>query len=42
MPGEPGRCVFRDRTHMRFYKRNFRSEVRTRVLDDAKCEGITY
>ena len=42
IPGEPGRHVFRDRTRKRFYKRNVRSGGRTRVLDDVKCEAITY
>ena len=30
------------RTRKRFYERNVRNEIRTRVLDDVKCEGITY
>ena len=26
----------------RFYKGSVRSVIRTRVLDDAKCEGVTH
>ena len=34
----------RDRTRKRFYwyERNLRSKIRTRVLNDVKCEGIPY
>ena len=34
--------AFRDRTRKRFYKRNVRSEIRTRVLDDVQCDGNTF
>ena len=42
LPGEPGRCVLSDARaeSVSTYKRNALREIRTRVLDDVKCEGI--
>ena len=38
--------VFRERTRKKEYvsihRRNVRNEIRTRVLDDVKCEDVTY
>lgn len=42
IPGEPERQAFGGRVHKRFYKRNDRSEIRTLVLHDVKCEGASY
>ena len=40
-PGEPGGYVSRDaRASVSMKERNGRSEIRTRVLDDVKCEGV--
>ena len=33
---------YADRSRKRFYKRNVRSDIRTRVLDDVKCEVVIY
>ena len=42
-PGDPGRRVY-NKTHAQalLLKRNVRSGIRSRVLDDAKCDGATY
>ena len=32
---------FQGRTRKRFYETNVPGEIRGRVLDDAKCEGVT-
>ena len=43
MPGEPGDMRVQGRTRKRFCeKRSVRSEIRTCVLADVKCEGSTY
>ena len=42
-PGDQGRRVY-NKTHAQalLFRRNVRSGIRTRVLDDAKRDGATY
>ena len=41
IPGNQGVIRVQVRVRKRFYKINVRREIRARVLDDDKCEGVT-